>query len=146
MARYQVKQKRSAGILKPPGLGEVDLHSVARILHVLYGSPHHGNKADPLDELIYIHLSRRTRSTAYQKAFDRLKALFPRWSDVLEAPPAKLKRIIRPCGMANIRTRSIRQILRKIKGYVRACQPRQNPRMAESQDRQVSNQPSRSRS
>src|SRR4051794_1070626 len=49
------------------------LREVARILAVLYGSPDHGNKTDPTDELVYILLARHTREGAYQQAFEALK-------------------------------------------------------------------------
>ena len=46
---------------------------VDEILQNLYRNPHHGNKQDPVDELIYIVLSQRTRRAAYEVAFDALK-------------------------------------------------------------------------
>ncbi len=52
------------------------LREVARILAVLHGTPRLGNKSDPVDELVYIILSRKTREEAYQQAFDALKHAF----------------------------------------------------------------------
>src|SRR5258706_5153271 len=47
------------------------LREVARILAILHGTPDLGNKKDPVDELVYIVLSRKTREGAYQKSFAR---------------------------------------------------------------------------
>jgi DNA (cytosine-5)-methyltransferase 1 len=63
------------------------LREVARILAVPYGTPDLGNKPDPTDELVYIILARHTREGAYQQAYDLLKKRFPRWDDLLDAPP-----------------------------------------------------------
>ena len=52
------------------------LREVARILAVLYGSPDLGNKQDPVDELVYIILARKTREDAYQAAYASLKKHF----------------------------------------------------------------------
>ena len=41
-----------------------------------YGTPDLGNKLDPVDELVYIILARRTRENAYQQAYD---AITDRW-------------------------------------------------------------------
>src|SRR6516225_6606619 len=46
------------------------LREVARVLAVLYGTPDLGNKPDPVDELVYIILARKTREGAYQRSFD----------------------------------------------------------------------------
>jgi len=42
------------------------LREVARLLSLLHGTPRLGNKNDPVDELVYIILSRKTREEAYQ--------------------------------------------------------------------------------
>ena len=47
---------------------------MTRMLAARYGTPDLGNKADPVDELVYIILSRRTREGAYQAAFDSLRS------------------------------------------------------------------------
>ena len=41
-----------------------NLEEVVRLLQETHGSPRHGNKDDPLDELVYIILSNRTRQEA----------------------------------------------------------------------------------
>ena len=52
---------------------EAELLKVGSTLARAYGTPDLGNKTDPVDELVYIILSRRTREGAYQDAFEALK-------------------------------------------------------------------------
>lgn len=52
--------------------GISQLREIARILDVLYETPRLGNPEDPLDELIFIILSRKTREEAYQGAYQAL--------------------------------------------------------------------------
>ena len=61
------------------------LREIARILTVLHGTPRLGNKDDPVDELVYIILARKTREGAYQDAFSRLKRAFPSWERLLSS-------------------------------------------------------------
>src|SRR5207244_7406491 len=55
---------------------------IGRLLGSAYGTPDLGNKADPVDELVYIILSRRTRESAYQAAYDALRKRYEKWDDV----------------------------------------------------------------
>lgn len=83
------------------------LREVARILAVLYGTPDLGNKPDPTDELVYIILSRKTPEKAYQETFAALKARFPRWDDLLDAPRAEVEKIVSPGGLAGKKATSL---------------------------------------
>ena len=76
------------------------LREIARILAVLYGTSDLGNKLDPIDELVYIILSRKTPEKAYQETFAVLKARFRKWDDLLEAPRALVEKIVGPGGLA----------------------------------------------
>jgi len=44
-----------------------------------------GNKDDPLDEIIYIVLSSRTRGQVFGKTYDQLRAKYPDWQQLLDA-------------------------------------------------------------
>ena len=83
------------------------LREVARILAVLYGTPDLGNKPDPTDELVYIILSRKTPEKAYQGTFAALKARFPRWDDLLDAPRNEVEKIVSPGGLAGKKATSL---------------------------------------
>ena len=96
---------------RPPGLSEKHLTpesascgKPARILSVLYGNPDLGNKHDPVDELVYIILSRKTFEEAYQKGYELLKARFSSWDDLLDAPRKEVESLIRSGGLSGKKT------------------------------------------
>jgi DNA (cytosine-5)-methyltransferase 1 len=80
---------------------------VARILAAVHGTPRLGNKQDPVDELVYIILARKTREDAYQKAFDALKARFAGWDDLLDAPQDLVTSLVHSGGLSSKKTTSL---------------------------------------
>lgn len=97
------------------------LHEVARSLHETYGTPDLGNQQDPVDELVYIILSRRTREAAYQAAFSALKARYASWDDVAAAPHAELAQTINASGLAQKKASSIQNALRALQSRFGSC-------------------------
>lgn len=85
------------------------------ILEALYESPDHGNKPDPMDELIYIHLSKKTNEKGYTEAFNRLSTEFPGWKALAEANPACVKRLIESAGLGDTRTEELLSNVKEIK-------------------------------
>ena len=83
---------------EPDGLnrGLSRLLAINELLEDEYGTPDLGNKEDPVDELVYIILSRRTREAAYQSAFGALKRSFSSWGDLASAPLDAVEMVIRP--------------------------------------------------
>jgi endonuclease III len=79
-----------------------------------YGSPRHGNKRNPLDELIYIILSTRTRDESYQETFRKLKRAYPSWSLVDGVQRRKLEAILKPGGLGRLKARQIIGIVRSL--------------------------------
>lgn len=73
-----------------------------------------GNKRDPLDELVFIVLSRRTQDRQYREGFKALKRAFPKWSDLLSAPRRRIERILEPLGFAKQRAGHLLDAMRKI--------------------------------
>lgn len=112
-ARDAVRELLDAGISH--------LREVARIVAALHGTPDLGNKADPVDELVYIILSRKTREEAYQQAYAGLKRRFPSWDDLLGASPADVERILRPSGLGDKKTASVRGALAAIRDRFGSC-------------------------
>lgn len=102
-----------AGDHHPQGFG--DLRRRARLatalLHEAYGSPRHGNKDDPLDELIFIILSQMTTRQSYGRVYDHLKATYPSWESLLELPLEDLKAAIKDAGLINQKAPRIKAIL-----------------------------------
>lgn len=88
--------------------------AIIRRLHDRYGSPCHGNKDDPLDELVFILLSLMTRHQAFNRAFDTLTSQFSGWDDVRSATDHEIGRCIRSAGLAEQRTVTLRRILDRI--------------------------------
>ena len=87
------------------------LKIVTRVLELVYGSPRHGNKEDPIDELIYIILSRKTRESAYAQAFAALKHRFRSWDDLMTARTQEIDEAIYVSGLVGKKTAAITSAL-----------------------------------
>ncbi len=88
-----------------------DIEAVCHALERVYGNPSHGNKSDPLDELVYIILSTRTRDASYRRRYDELKAAFPSWDAVSPRDQARIEAILQPGGLAMLKAAVIVEIL-----------------------------------
>lgn len=88
--------------------------AVTRFLQVTYPERDLGNLSDPLDELIYIMISRRTREGAYQDVFRQLKVVFPEWISMTMVPVERIHDITGMAGMGIQRARDLQQVLRMI--------------------------------
>jgi endonuclease-3 len=79
---------------------------------------HYGSRRvkerDPLDGLILIMLSQATSDVNCDRAFSSLKAQFPTWDKVLDAPVEAIADAIRSGGLANQKAARIKQLLREI--------------------------------
>ena len=84
-----------------------NIQVVYDILDALYESPNHGNKSNPMDELIYIHLSKRTREEGYKKAYAKLSKTFPEWRGLAGANPGRVARVIRSAGLGRTRAEEL---------------------------------------
>ena len=87
---------------------------LTRILQVMYPERDLGNHTDPLDELMYIMISRRTREGAYQDVFRRLKAHFPDWAQMAAAGVEEIHAITGTAGMGRQRAADLQQALHLI--------------------------------
>lgn len=91
-------------------LPEVDLR-----LRSTYCTASLGNKADPLDELVYIQLSIRTREGAYSSVYNSIERLTGAdWGQLLELPDAPLLESLRPGGMAELKLARLRAQIKEI--------------------------------
>jgi len=97
------------------------LREIARIVAVLHGTPDLGNKSEPVDELVYIILSRKTRESAYQATYEDLKKEFPTWDDLLDAGREHVEKIVRKGGLSNRKTESLFGALRHLKDRFGSC-------------------------
>ncbi|MBS1801230.1 MAG: endonuclease III [Acidobacteria bacterium] len=87
---------------------------IAAILHETYGSPHHNNKSDPLDELVFILLSQMTTSPSFERVYDRLKERAPEWEDVRRMQLRRLRSLIKDAGLSNQKAPRIKAILDRV--------------------------------
>jgi len=79
-----------------------------------FGLPDWGTPAPPLDEMINTILSQNTNDRNRDVAFNALRARFPTWEEVRDAPPAAVVDAIRPAGLANQKGPRIQTVLRQI--------------------------------
>lgn len=92
-----------------------NIDTIADIFKALYRSPNHGNKSTPIDELIYIYLSKKTNERGYSEAFDRLSSAFPNWAGLADADPEYVKRLIESAGLGNQRTAELLANIKRIR-------------------------------
>lgn len=67
-----------------------------------------------MDELVSCILSQNTNDTNRDRGFDALKARYPNWQDVVDAPVDELIDTIRVAGLANQKGPRIQEILQFI--------------------------------
>ncbi|WP_188901796.1 endonuclease III domain-containing protein [Deinococcus aerophilus] len=87
---------------------------MTRVLQETYTERDLGNHSDPLDELIYIMISRRTREGAYQDVFRRLQTRFPDWGEMAGAEAREIHAITGTAGMGVQRAADLGQTMRLI--------------------------------
>jgi endonuclease-3 len=88
-----------------------------KIYHLLireYGEPHWHSPMPPLDELISTILSQNTNDHNRDLAFQRLRARYPSWDQMRDAPAEEVIASIRPAGLANQKGPRMQNILQKI--------------------------------
>lgn len=92
----------------------VPLREIAHRLEGAYGRPRHHNPPDPLDDLIFIVLSRMTQEVKYVRTYRALRERMPTWNLVCESPPDELELILQDAGLSRTKTGHIRAILAEI--------------------------------
>jgi endonuclease III len=65
-----------------------------------YGRPDLGNKPDPLDELVYISLTRQTHEQNALRTWVALTTAYPTWEMLLESPEQEIAGVIADGGYA----------------------------------------------
>src|SRR5687768_3062544 len=90
---------------------------VERVLDELdkaYGTPQRHPHIPPIDELVLTILSQHTSDTNTERAFAALRAHFPTWELVVDAPTELVADAIRTGGLAEIKAPRIQQALRDV--------------------------------
>lgn len=83
-------------------------------LQAAYGAPTWRPHYAPMDELVLTFLSQNTSDINSGRAFQALKARYPTWEAVLEAPVEELAATIRSGGLAQQKAPRIQGALRRI--------------------------------
>lgn len=83
-------------------------------LLAFYGEPTWRNPLPAVDELVSTILSQNTNDNNRDKAFDLLRARFPTWEGVRDAPIADVVEAIRTAGLANQKGPRIQKVLQEI--------------------------------
>ncbi|NMC55342.1 MAG: endonuclease III [Chloroflexi bacterium] len=79
-----------------------------------FGLPEWRDPLPAMDELVSTILSQNTNDTNRDLAFNRLRAAFPTWEAVRDAPAEAVIDAIRPAGLANQKGPRVQQVLRQI--------------------------------
>lgn len=87
---------------------------VHTVLMETYGHPDWRPDFEPMDELILTILSANTSDVNSGRAFERLKATYPDWQTVLDAPLDELTDVIRPAGLGPTKAPRIQAALRRL--------------------------------
>lgn len=109
-----MKSKKSISPVIDPTSGETKTQQVVARLLAFYGQPTWRTPLPPLDELVSTILSQNTNDRNRDLAFDKLKATFPAWEDVRDAPLPAVIEAIRIAGLGNQKGARIQEVLRQI--------------------------------
>jgi endonuclease-3 len=91
---------------------------VARALDLLrrtFGRPRRTRRLPALDELVLTVLSQNTSDTNRDRAWASFRRRFPTWGEAADAPVRSIAAAIRAGGLAGIKSRVIRDILRRVR-------------------------------
>ncbi|MFH1443748.1 MAG: endonuclease III [Candidatus Micrarchaeota archaeon] len=87
---------------------------INRLLDKEYGSEKPW-KLPSIDALVNVILSQNTNDVNSGKAFRKLKRRFKNWDELLNSPEREIAKAIKEGGLANIKAKRIRTVLRQIK-------------------------------
>jgi endonuclease III len=90
------------------------VHQVAKALKSRYQDHGHFNQVDPLDELIYIIISTRTREHRYRPAYSALRSAYPTNALLANADPKNITDTLTATGLADFKTKTILQSLQYV--------------------------------
>lgn len=108
------QSKRKQEVKKgKPGVKE-RLCYIDSILKAVHGTPDLGNVADPVEELLFLTITQRTRIETAVTVFQNLKKRFPDLRDILKTSDSELAGIVSTGGRGNIRVRAVKELLTAI--------------------------------
>lgn len=114
LAGPTTRRRRATASADDPNLRDKALEIHARLCPV-YGCPiPYFHSLDPLSELVSSLLSHRTRNADSGRAFKALRARFPDWAVLLEAPVAEIEATIAGVTWPELKAPRIQAILRAV--------------------------------
>jgi endonuclease-3 len=84
---------------------------IIKLLDQEYFRPRWAPRYEPVEELVYTILSQNTSDINSERALGQLKKRFPAWEQVAAAAPVDIARAIRPGGLADTKSRYIKETL-----------------------------------
>jgi endonuclease-3 len=93
------------------------LQELDRLWDEAYGAPEEdlGNKDAPLDEAVYIVLSFQTDLDHLKRVWEDLRAAFPAWEQLAQAPLRSIIKVLRVGGLQRQKARIIKRLLKVAK-------------------------------
>lgn len=91
------------------------LYRINEIIEKKYKTPDLGNKVDPLEELLYLVITQRTRIELARRVFEEFRKKFYPWEKVLvPSSQDNLKQVLARGGRGNLRYRAVTEIITEI--------------------------------
>jgi endonuclease-3 len=120
--RSEAGPRRTGAIWgKPPKARAKIVRHVCETLEQRYGRPTLGNPEAPLDDLVYIILSNKSSPATAERIYRSLKSQYTSWGQLLDSPHTKLLELLRPAGLASVKSEQIRSALGKVRGDFGRC-------------------------
>ena len=91
------------------------LGAILARLRRAYGEPPAPRRLPPLDELVLTVLSQNTNDTNRDRAYADLRARYPLWDEVADAPLPAIARAIRRGGLGPTKSVRLRELLRELR-------------------------------
>ncbi|HWQ16089.1 MAG TPA: endonuclease III [Roseiflexaceae bacterium] len=100
--------------MSTPPVNTEKIHAVNTRLAEVYGPRTLRPGRDPLDELVLTILSQNTSDRNSGRAYRSLRARFPTWEAVMDAPVGEVYEAIKAAGLGNVKAPRIQQTLRAV--------------------------------
>ena len=104
-----------------PAKREAAVRRVCKRIFDQYGTGRLGNPRNSLDDLVYIILSNKTSPAQATKVFRLLRNHFVTWNRVLRAKRSTIQQILRPAGLAKIKSYYLRNLLARVSSDFGGC-------------------------
>jgi endonuclease III len=94
-----------------------NVQPIARALANRYGDFAHGNKANPLSELLFVLCSLQTNEELYQGTYASLRARFPTFRQLAAASEDEIAAVLARGGLSRQKARTIRAVLSRLQSH-----------------------------